>query len=395
MNILFGKINHYLFFFGETINIAIIVYFSGVLNIGFCLLYSLVLLVLMIIKNYCFFSKYAVLKRLSILPVSMVLMEFSITFLTYTGISIRSEIVVTILGFTVLYFMLFKSNEFLRKLYFKLIVLAYLCVLLSLITFNKTLIIEFVKVFFVITSILLLKKYNNEIYLLIPLMISSVVLVIFAQEYGTIMILGITFLGMCLFSNNRRIMLLPLITIVIIFVVWIYFYKIKGAYLWVYGSVDSSKQSLQRLFFDYKDNDQIIMLRSIVANRNWLDKVSTIIAPPKYVEIVSYENTHSTSSADYFYSVMMYSFGQVYSFIIIAVNISLLFHSIAKHVNHQIRIIPILLLSQSMVHVLGNCLLFPFTGITYPFLSHGGSSLLCNVILLCILSYCEINEMGE
>ena len=98
---------------------------------------------------------------------------------------------------------------------------------------------------------------------------------------------------------------------------------------------------------------------------------------------------------DYIIAIISEEFGSVISIIIILIFLYISFRIIKNclnHEDHQIRFslcgLATLLIFQTFIHVGVNTSLIPTTGMTLPFLSYGGSSLIGSAILAgVILNY--------
>lgn len=400
------KYDRYVFYYGELVNIAAALYFVRVVNKAFCIVYIAMLLFLLFLKNILFRSHDNYADRTSLLGISLLLMEYSLLFLTYADQSVIKEIVVMLIACAMIW-MVLKDHDF---IHIKSIV--FIALFLLALAFKKTTwSIELIKLLFVWSSLYLLDG-RRVLWIFVPLAVCSLMLIFLASEYGTVMVLAFTAVLMCMLSRDRVAVITGVVICAAVLGIWLVIYNSTTAYQWVSSLVDNDHHvTLQRLFFVYKEDDQLVMINKMIVSRNDLSGVfspgsgmslkrrcldigryvlSTMISPPTYTELVSSASS-STATADYMYSLMCYA-SPVYSFIMMAVFILALFRSINRNINSELKIIPLILLGQSMIHIFSNLMLFPYTGIPMPFLSHGPASLTLNVGMLYILSKCEINN---
>ena len=102
---------------------------------------------------------------------------------------------------------------------------------------------------------------------------------------------------------------------------------------------------------------------------------------------------------DYIIAIISEEYGSLISIMIITIFLYISFRIIKNCINHEDQIIKIslcglasLLIFQTFIHVGVNTNLIPTTGMTLPFLSYGGSSLIGSAILAgVILNYTKNN----
>lgn len=406
------KFDIYIFFYGELANIANALFFSRVLNKAFCFMYIAMLLLLLFLKNILFRPQEKYADRTSLLGISLHLMEYSLLFLTYAEQSVIKETVIMLTACGMIW-MVLKDHDLKHIRSNVLIALFLMALAVSVVLKKTTWTIELIKLLFLWSSLYLLNG-RRVLWIFVPLAVCSAMLVVLAYEYGSIMVLAFTAVLMCILSRDKAAVITGVVLCAAVLGIWLVIYNSTTAYQWVIGLVGSERRvTLQRLFFNYKQDDQLVMINKMIVGRNDLSGVFSpgsgmslnrrcldigryilsMISPPEYTELVSAASS-STAAADYMYSLMCYV-NPIYCFIMMVMFIISLFRSINRNINSELKIIPLILLGQTMIHILSNLMLVPFTGLPLPFLSHGPASLTLNVGMLYILSKCEIkNEEG-
>ena len=210
--VIFKRINQYLFYWGETINLAILCYFSKVLSTKFIVAYGIFLITLLIIKHFLYNDMSMQIDDITLLPISVFLMEFSLIFLLYTKININMELMVSLLGLMLLGFLLIYGNSIDSKtIYRGVTIFAIIAFIIGMIlTFGlgkdkTTWLSELTKLLYILSFIFILEKTDSIMLLLIPLTIASLILAILLHEHGTMMVLWVSFAVYCLISNKRNI----------------------------------------------------------------------------------------------------------------------------------------------------------------------------------------------
>lgn len=403
------KYDIYIFFYGELVNIAAALYFSRVVNKAFCVVYILMLLLLLFLKNILFRPQEKYADRTSLLGISLHLLEYSLLFLTYAEQSVIKETVILLTACGMIWVVL-KDRDLKHIKSNVLIALFLVALALSVVLKKTTWTIELIKLLFLWSSLYLLNG-RRVLWIFVPLAVCSAMLIFLAYEYGTVMVLAFTAVLMCILSRDRAAVITGAVICAAVLGIWLVIYNSTAAYQWVIGLVGSKHSvTMQRLFFVYKEDDQLLMINKMVVDRNDLSAVFSpgsgmslkrrcldigryflsMISPPAYTELVSAASS-ATAAADYMYSLMCYV-NPIYCFIMMVMFISALFRSINRNINSEMKIIPLMLLGQTMIHILSNLMLVPFTGLPLPFLSHGPASLTFNVGMLYILSKSEINN---
>lgn len=411
MKIRLDKYDIYIFYYGELVNIAAALYFGRVVNRVFNFIYIAFLLLLLVLKNTMLRPQEKYAYKTSLVGISLMLIEFSLLFLTYTGLFVLKETVIMLTA-CIMFYMILKHHNFRHYHYLAIAGLFLLALTISIKIRKNTWTIELIRLLFVWSSIYLLDG-RRTLWILIPSAVCSILMFYLAEELGTVMVLTLTSLLMCILSRDKASRIIGVVLCAVLLGVWLVIYSSGTAYQWVISLVGSERRvTMQRLFFNYKQDDQLVMINKIIVGRNDLSGVfspgsgmsfkrrcldigryilSTMISPPAYTELLSAVSSSTTSAEDYMYSLMCY-FCPLYCFIMTIMFIIALFRSLNRNSNSNLKIIPLILLWQSIIHILSNLMLFPFTGIPMPFLSHGPTSLALNFGMVCILSNYETTE---
>lgn len=435
MKYLFKNINNYIFYYGEFIAIAILFYFWNVINPIFFFVY-LAFLIAIIFTKHLWLKKIEVpTKKFSLLPMAIFLMEFFVIFIAYTGIYEdtpiykRTDIIVAVAGIiSLLLSTAFTNSKIFSEIFVVGVVAGLLfSALLDKISFMHGLngvFVEVCKAIFSIIVILVVKKFpeKNIIKISLGMAFLAFMYLFVLNEYGTFTVIIASYFIYLISEGRKKTIFFAILGIMMIYTVWAIIYKNDNIYAAIRKAVESinvdddsilSKvlpnlfkepdklksyketvlTALSRLFFDYSEDSQLVMLNDISLGRKFIFEVLKLTSPSKYVKIVSFETSNTTAEADYLFSVMTYSIGKIYTCIITFSILAYYCISINKNIDNPSRIIPIILISQTIIHITGNIMLFPFTGIPYPFLSHGATSLLCNILMIFILTKYEADEV--
>ena len=221
-----------------------------------------------------------------------------------------------------------------------------------------------------VSGILLLP--HNPLSVLAALAFSGAMLLL-VGETGTAMVLILTAGALLLLHGSMLTKYLTCLAGLASFAAWAFVYLEGGIYqsLWRLSADASWRRMLQRLFFDYQNTDQLVLLRRL-ADRGMRDRLFLLIAPAEPVQIVTNSTSTYTAVSDFCYSLMQFSMG-FYPMILVAAAIILYAAAVNHHRHSRLVVIPLLLLFQTVIHVFGNKMLFPFSGIPLPFLSYADS----------------------
>ncbi|MBQ9695119.1 MAG: hypothetical protein IJV58_01680 [Oscillospiraceae bacterium] len=221
-----------------------------------------------------------------------------------------------------------------------------------------------------VSAILLLPQHPLSV--LAALAVSGAMLLL-VGETGTAMVLILTAAALLLLHGSMLTKYLTCLTGATSFAAWVFVYLNDGMYqrLWRLSADASWRRMLQRLFFDYQNTDQLVLLRRL-ADRGLRDRLFLLIAPAEPVQIVTNSTSTYTAVSDFCYSLMQFSMG-FYPMILVAAAIILYAAAVNHHRHSRLAVIPLLLLFQTVIHVFGNKMLFPFSGIPLPFLSYADS----------------------
>ena len=403
-----GKINLSLFHWSEIINLGILCFFYDVINHWFFYIYGTVLLCIGVWKIFARIGQYAVfenigdsIQRCSLLSYIIFLSEFSLIFLCYTEVSISVPFIVTF-SLTALMILYINFQErintgFVVPMFF--ISLTALVIFFLMRTFSIT--TELIKITFVLGLIWLFDYRESYLGGFIMLIICCILLVL-NGESGSCFILMLGYDIFCFSSGEKKVIKTAGIITSLVIIAWLIIFS-TPLYDIIYDMItkilgkhesicDSLHNSMKRVFFHYSSTDQLPLLHSLINNQNIINKLTCTFSPAVFTEIVKYETGSTTSSADYCFSLILYFLGPISGFIIAFSSLTAYSLSIRKNFSGRYRIIPLILYSQTLIHVFGNMMIFPFTGIPYPFLSFGNANLIINFAMIFILTHAELKE---
>ena len=232
--------------------------------------------------------------------------------------------------------------------------------------------IEFVKPFFIIVLALIIsnKKFQNfgiKFILSLSLTLLIVSLLIIQPDLGQTLLIAFSWLTLIFVSGINLILLLSVSITVIISLLYMVFYVSK---------------------FEYIKNRLLSFFNTETGTHNFqsdkaIDSVMSGGFFGKGIGEGTLKNRVPEAHTDYIISVISEEFG-VIAIILILIIFLVFIYSIFKKVENESddtsRLILIgsgsLILLQAMIHVGVNIRLFPTTGMTLPFLSYGGSSII-------------------
>ena len=237
--------------------------------------------------------------------------------------------------------------------------------------------IEFVKPFFIIVVSLIVsyEKISNFslkfiFSFFLTLLITS--LLIIQPDLGQTILIGFSWIILIFISGINLIFLLSISLIGITVLLYVVFYISK---------------------FEYIKNRLLSFFNSESGTHNFqsdkaIDSITSGGFFGKGIGEGTLKNRVPEAHTDYIISVISEEFGVIVIILILVMFLVLIF-SILKKVNNEkdnkIKLILIgsasLILIQAMIHIGVNIRLFPTTGMTLPFLSYGGSSIISVSIL--------------
>ncbi len=237
--------------------------------------------------------------------------------------------------------------------------------------------IELVKPFFIIVLSLIItfKKFSNFVLkfsfsLLLTLLVSS--LLVIQPDLGQTLVIGLIWIILIFISGVNLIFLTSV--------------SVVGASLLLYFAFFIPK-------FSYIKNRLLSFFDSEKGTYNFqsdmaIDSITSGGFFGKGVGEGTLKNRVPEAHTDYIISVISEEFGVIVIILILVLFLTFIF-SVLKKVNNEtdnkIKLILVgsisLILIQTMIHIGVNIRLFPTTGMTLPFLSYGGSSILSVSIL--------------
>ena len=237
--------------------------------------------------------------------------------------------------------------------------------------------VEFVKPFFIIVLSLIItnEKFSNfslkfSISLLLTLLIGSLLLI--QPDLGQTLIIGLNWIILIFISGVNLIFLSSISLIGVTLLLYIAFFIPK---------------------FEYIKNRILSFLDVEKGTHNFqsdkaLESITSGGFFGKGIGEGTLKNRVPEAHTDYIISVISEEFGVIAIILILILFLTFIF-SVLKKVNNEtdnkIKLILVgsisLILIQTMIHIGVNIRLFPTTGMTLPFLSYGGSSILSISIL--------------
>ena len=248
--------------------------------------------------------------------------------------------------------------------------------------------VEFIKPFFILVSAQILCvswiKNINLSYIISFILLSTVVFLLIIQPDLGQSVLLVGAWGSLIFVSGVNIYFLALLFIFIIFIFFSLLYFAPDKFNYIINRLSS--------FFDPNKFENFQSQKAIEAIKQGGLKGQGMgegILKEKVPE----------AHTDYIIAVITEEFGSVISIIIISIFIFIAFRVVKKVVNSGSNFYKLslcglvsLLIFQTFIHVGVNSNLLPTTGITLPFLSYGGSSLLSSGIIAgIILNYTSLN----
>ena len=232
--------------------------------------------------------------------------------------------------------------------------------------------IEFVKPFFIIILALIISNKNFPYLvgkfifsMLLTLLIAF--LLIIQPDLGQTLLIAFSWITLIFVSGINLIFLLSISIIVITSLLYVTFYVSK---------------------FEYIKNRLLSFFNSETGTHNFQSEkaIDSIISGGFFGKGIgegTLKNRVPEAHTDYIISVISEEFGVIVIMLIIITFLAfiyLIFKKVEKETDSTVRLILIgsgsLILLQAMIHIGVNIRLFPTTGMTLPFLSYGGSSII-------------------
>ena len=232
--------------------------------------------------------------------------------------------------------------------------------------------IELVKPFFIITLSLIITYEKLSSFtlkfafsLLITLFITS--LLVMQPDLGQTLLIGFSWAILILISGINLLFLISILGIGVVLLLYVAFYIPK---------------------FEYVKNRLLSFFDSETGTHNFQsDKAIESITSGgffgKGIGEGTLKNRVPEAHTDYIISVISEEFGVIAIILILVlflIFIFTIFKKVSKETDNKIKLILVgsisLILLQVMIHIGVNIRLFPTTGMTLPFLSYGGSSII-------------------
>ncbi len=237
--------------------------------------------------------------------------------------------------------------------------------------------IELVKPFFIITLSLVIssKKLSNFTLkfifsLLLTLLIVS--LLVIQPDLGQTLLIGFTWAILILISGINLLLLILILGLSVVLLLYVAFYIPKFEYI---------KNRLQS-FFDTETGTHNFQSDKAI------ESITSGGFFGKGIGEGTLKNRVPEAHTDYIISVISEEFGVIAIILILIIFLVFIFSilkKVSKEPDNKIKMILVgsisLILLQAMTHIGVNIRLFPTTGMTLPFLSYGGSSIISISIL--------------
>ena len=237
--------------------------------------------------------------------------------------------------------------------------------------------VELVKPFFIIILSLIIsnKRFSNfTIKFLISFLLTSFItlLLILQPDLGQTLLIGLSWMILIFVSGINLFLLISISIVGIISILYIAFYIPK---------------------FEYIKNRLISFFDSELGTHNFqsdkaLESIKSGGFFGKGIGEGTLKNRVPEAHTDYIISVISEEFGVIAIMLILILFLVFIFSilkKVDKETNNTIRLILVgsasLILLQALIHIGVNIRLFPTTGMTLPFLSYGGSSIISVSIL--------------
>ena len=237
--------------------------------------------------------------------------------------------------------------------------------------------VELIKPFFIVMLALIIsneKLFNFTTKFLISFLLTSsiILLLVLQPDLGQTLLIGFSWVILIFVSGINLFFLISITAIGIISLLYIVFYLPKFEYI---------KNRLAS-FFDTQAGTHNFQ------SDKALESITSGGFFGKGIGEGTLKNRVPEAHTDYIISVISEEFG-VMAIILILILFLIFIFSILKKVNNEtndtIRLVLVgsasLILLQAMIHIGVNIRLFPTTGMTLPFLSYGGSSIISVSIL--------------
>ena len=237
--------------------------------------------------------------------------------------------------------------------------------------------IELLKPFFIITLSLIIsyeKIFNFTFKFVTSLMLTLVIasLLIIQPDLGQTLLIGFSWAILILISGINLLFLILILGIGIILLLYIAFYIPKFEYI---------KNRLMS-FFDTEAGTHNFQSDKAI------ESITSGGFFGKGIGEGTLKNRVPEAHTDYIISVISEEFGIIAIILILVLFLVFIFSilkKVNKEVDNKVKLILVgsasLILLQAMIHIGVNIRLFPTTGMTLPFLSYGGSSIISISIL--------------
>lgn len=369
--------------YGELLALAVLCYFSGHLSLWFTLPFGAVLCVIAILK-----ASHPLPSETSLAGVCSFAAEVSCIFVVgyYHGPS--SILIVSALGIALLLMVLtgiieLPETSVLARAALILGGLGYFAAFL----FGKN-VAAIACVWLIFAGCILLLPDN---WLVTGgVLVGCSILLLVVRETGTIMVLVISALFYLLMTGDRKLRYVLLAGTGATGAAWVGVWFYDPLFRKVYALSDSETfhRCVQRVWLNFTPDDQISMI-SQLSRRPLRETVLLLAAPAERADILLYDTAHYSVLSDYVYDLATFSSG-FYAVLFAVILVVSYAWCIYRHRMDKLSIIPIMLMVQSSVHIMGNLMCAPFTGLPMPFISFANFQLIVSFGMLILMTNAEM-----
>lgn len=340
------------------------------------------------------------MKKKNIIIILIIFMFFSFINLRSTNL-LTKQFLFYVIAITIIYFY---KNDIVSK-NIRLLYIIFNALLLYLLLFGKevngskawiTLGLfsfqpsEFMKIILIIYLSFIATKYEKYKLKCFFITLIPAILTFLEPDTGNVVFYFVTYFSILYFKegNVKSLVKYAVVLSCIFLFVFIAYLKFSNYFIELFGY--SVYYRVERIF-SLLNND------SYQLNRALIGIGSSHLFGSKSIVSIPYETT------DFAFSYLVSNIGFIGSCVFLLFNTYTIYYFI-NCIRHNVGVKRLAMFSfvsmyivQSSIHILMNIGLFPITGITLPFISYGGSSILSYALMLAILSkdsYSMVDSMG-
>ena len=370
--------------YAEVFSLAVLLYFSDQLSLWFTIPFAAVLGIIAFLK-----SRHELPAEASLVGMGTFLSEVSCIFLAYYRAPVTGSLVITGVGVAVL--LLIKRGVIVlpetRLLSAGILFLGAVGYVVSAFVLGSS-VAAIAMVWLIFAGAVMLLP--DSLLVMTAALAVCGVLLLGVGEAGTILVLVVSALVYQIVTGNFRRQIIASAASAAGLGAWFAVYT--SDFLFRRVSALSAREdyyrAVQRLFCNYSEGDQIPLICNL-ARRPKQEALLLLFAPAEPADILGFDTADFTAVADYAYDLARFSTGFYAMILVIIVTVCYL-RSIWQHRRSRQAMIPIMLLVQTVIHVFGNCMIGPFSGLPLPFFSYGNNQLIVGMLLLIVLTNAEL-----